>query len=87
MNTTRKRATIIGKTVDTIMRVKTNVPKKMNTITMKLVFAEVQVYLRAVQRPLQNPTGPLIAVARIVPDFHNYRSVPQSSHGPSVQLE
>ncbi|KAK7506446.1 hypothetical protein BaRGS_00002558 [Batillaria attramentaria] len=37
-------------------------------------YLALEVYLRAVQRPLQNPPGPLIAVARIVPDYHNYRS-------------
>ncbi|KAL8610514.1 hypothetical protein ACOMHN_060434 [Nucella lapillus] len=37
-------------------------------------YLALEVYLRAVQKPLQNHTGPLIAVARIVPDFHNYRS-------------
>ncbi|KAK7113750.1 coiled-coil domain-containing protein 33-like [Littorina saxatilis] len=37
-------------------------------------YLALEAYLRAVQKPLLNPAGPLTAVARIVPDFHNYRS-------------
>ncbi|XP_025091003.1 coiled-coil domain-containing protein 33-like isoform X2 [Pomacea canaliculata] len=43
-------------------------------------YLGLEVFLRAVQRPLQNPAGPLIAVARIVPDYHNYRTDTLQSH-------
>ncbi|XP_055518762.1 coiled-coil domain-containing protein 33-like [Leucoraja erinacea] len=34
----------------------------------------LQVLLRALEHPLQNPSGPLLAVARIVPDYQSYKS-------------
>ncbi|XP_061192460.1 coiled-coil domain-containing protein 33-like isoform X1 [Saccostrea echinata] len=37
-------------------------------------YLGLEVLLQAVQKPLQTSMGPLIAVARIVPDFYNYRS-------------
>ncbi|GFS10066.1 coiled-coil domain-containing protein 33, partial [Elysia marginata] len=35
-------------------------------------YLGLEVFLRAVKLPLKNPMGPLIAVARIVPDYYNY---------------
>ncbi|XP_059175769.1 coiled-coil domain-containing protein 33-like [Physella acuta] len=37
-------------------------------------YLALEVFLRGVKLPLQNPVGPLIAVARIVPDYYNYKS-------------
>nr|XP_022315826.1 coiled-coil domain-containing protein 33-like isoform X2 [Crassostrea virginica] len=60
------------------------------TITRKLAqlpkdasspqYLGLEVLLRAVQKPLQTSMGPLIAVARIVPDFYNYKSNYLVSH-------
>nr|XP_011448979.2 coiled-coil domain-containing protein 33 isoform X3 [Crassostrea gigas] len=43
-------------------------------------YLGLEVLLRAVQKPLQTSMGPLIAVARIVPDFYNYKSNYLVSH-------
>ncbi|XP_012936367.1 coiled-coil domain-containing protein 33, partial [Aplysia californica] len=37
-------------------------------------YLGLEVFLRGVKYPIQNPIGPLIAVARIVPDYFNYKS-------------
>ncbi|GFO32173.1 coiled-coil domain-containing protein 33-like [Plakobranchus ocellatus] len=37
-------------------------------------YLGLEVFLRAIKLPLQNPVGPIIAVARIVPDYYNYKS-------------
>ncbi|XP_051898693.1 coiled-coil domain-containing protein 33 [Pristis pectinata] len=37
-------------------------------------FTGFEVLLRAVEYPLKNPSGPLLAVARIVPDYESYKS-------------
>ncbi|CAG5122724.1 unnamed protein product, partial [Candidula unifasciata] len=37
-------------------------------------YLGLEVFLRGVKYPLQNPVGPLIAVARIVPDYYNYKN-------------
>ncbi|XP_060578931.1 coiled-coil domain-containing protein 33-like isoform X2 [Ruditapes philippinarum] len=37
-------------------------------------YLALEVLLMSAQRPIQNPLGPLIAVARIVPDYYNYKS-------------
>ncbi|XP_056019643.1 coiled-coil domain-containing protein 33-like isoform X2 [Ostrea edulis] len=43
-------------------------------------YLGLEVLLQAVQKPLQTSMGPLIAVARIVPDFYNYKSNYLISH-------
>ncbi|OWF56529.1 Coiled-coil domain-containing protein 33 [Mizuhopecten yessoensis] len=40
----------------------------------------LQVMLRSVQKPFKHPLGPLIAVARMVPDYYNYKSDNLLSH-------
>ncbi|BFZ18023.1 hypothetical protein BsWGS_21062 [Bradybaena similaris] len=37
-------------------------------------YLGLEVFLRGVKFPLQNPMGPIIAVARIVPDYYNYKN-------------
>ncbi|XP_019616731.1 PREDICTED: coiled-coil domain-containing protein 33-like [Branchiostoma belcheri] len=37
------------------------------------MYCGLEVFLRAMERPVENPVGPLVAVARIVPDYHNYK--------------
>ncbi|KAK3091446.1 hypothetical protein FSP39_019909 [Pinctada imbricata] len=43
-------------------------------------YLGLEVLLQSVQKPLQTSPGPLIAVARIVPDFYNYKSDYLVSH-------
>ncbi|KAL5018838.1 hypothetical protein ScPMuIL_004560 [Solemya velum] len=43
-------------------------------------YLALEVLLRSVQKPVKNPRGPLIAVARIVPDYHNYKTDQLVSH-------
>ncbi|XP_033747042.1 coiled-coil domain-containing protein 33-like isoform X2 [Pecten maximus] len=43
-------------------------------------YLGVEVMLRAVQKPFKHPLGPLIAVARMVPDYYNYKSDNLLSH-------
>ncbi|XP_069124504.1 coiled-coil domain-containing protein 33-like isoform X4 [Argopecten irradians] len=43
-------------------------------------YLGLEVMLRAVQVPFKHPLGPLIAVARLVPDYHNYKSDNLLSH-------
>ncbi|XP_060074868.1 coiled-coil domain-containing protein 33-like [Ylistrum balloti] len=43
-------------------------------------YLGLEVMLRSVQRPFRNPLGPLIAVARMVPDYYNYKSDNLLSH-------
>ncbi|KAL4239346.1 Coiled-coil domain-containing protein 33 [Mactra antiquata] len=43
-------------------------------------YLALEVLLMNAQRPIKTPLGPLIAVARIVPDYYNYKSDNLSSH-------
>nr|XP_006815463.1 PREDICTED: coiled-coil domain-containing protein 33-like [Saccoglossus kowalevskii] len=52
----------------TVMRKRSVLPRDPN-----FVFTGLEVYLRAVQHELGNPIGPLIAVARVVPDYFGYK--------------
>ncbi|XP_052262939.1 coiled-coil domain-containing protein 33-like isoform X2 [Dreissena polymorpha] len=64
--------------------------KTFATITRKLPripadpscpnYLALEVLLMAVQRVIKTPLGPLIAVARIVPDYYNYKSDNLLSH-------
>ncbi|CAL1535913.1 unnamed protein product [Lymnaea stagnalis] len=53
-----------------IMRKVSSLPKDPSSPN----YLALEVFLRGVKLPLQNPVGPLIAVARIVPDYYNYKS-------------
>ncbi|XP_071107779.1 coiled-coil domain-containing protein 33-like isoform X1 [Haliotis cracherodii] len=53
-----------------VMRKLSKLPKEMSSPN----YHGLEVYLRSVQRSLQNPPGPLVAVARIVPDYYNYKA-------------
>ncbi|KAK0055925.1 coiled-coil domain-containing protein 33 [Biomphalaria pfeifferi] len=53
-----------------IMRKVSSLPKDPSSPN----YLALEFFLRGVQLPLQNPIGPLIAVARIVPDYFNYKS-------------
>ncbi|KAK3767892.1 hypothetical protein RRG08_059221 [Elysia crispata] len=53
-----------------ITRKLSNLPKDSSSPN----YLGLEVFLRAVKLPLQSPVGPLIAVARIVPDYYNYKS-------------
>ncbi|XP_077979559.1 coiled-coil domain-containing protein 33-like [Glandiceps talaboti] len=52
----------------TIMRKRSILPRDPN-----FVYTGLEVYLRSVQREVSNPVGPLIAVARVVPDYFGYK--------------
>ncbi|KAI8793726.1 coiled-coil domain-containing protein 33 [Biomphalaria glabrata] len=53
-----------------VMRKVSSLPKDPSSPN----YLALEFFLRGVQLPLQNPIGPLIAVARIVPDYFNYKS-------------
>ncbi|XP_070580710.1 coiled-coil domain-containing protein 33-like isoform X2 [Ptychodera flava] len=52
----------------TIMRKRSVLPRDPN-----FVYTGLEVFLRAMQREVANPVGPLIAVARVVPDYFSYK--------------
>ncbi|XP_064634936.1 coiled-coil domain-containing protein 33-like isoform X3 [Lineus longissimus] len=53
----------------TILRKTTTLPRDLSCPN----YVAFECLLRAVQKPMVNPVGPLIAVARIVSDFHLYK--------------
>ncbi|XP_041364165.1 coiled-coil domain-containing protein 33-like, partial [Gigantopelta aegis] len=59
-----------------IMRKKSRLPKEKSSPN----YLALEVYLRQVQRDLLNSPGPLVAVARIVPDYYNYKTDNLLSH-------
>ncbi|KAH9512887.1 hypothetical protein Btru_036881, partial [Bulinus truncatus] len=51
-----------------VMRKVSSLPKDPSSPN----YLALEFLLRGIKLPLQNPVGPLIAVARIVPDYYNY---------------
>ncbi|KAK6170398.1 hypothetical protein SNE40_018803 [Patella caerulea] len=59
------------------VRMYASIMRKLSKLPLDLSspnYLGLEAHLQAVQRPIQNPVGPLIAVARIVPDYYNYRT-------------